>query len=379
MFEDINQHRAAVAENIQKAMEIGFTGNELEKAHQEGDVHPNGKWVWTKLPSGKYDWRVIKNSSSGGAGKTAPKAGESSAQQGKKKEISKVDKKTEEIKGFINILKQTPNERHFEFMEDDELKRFRDTAHNCSLDSENLNKMTRDRCAEWRDLAKQEIASRSKAKSLTDSKKEKKEDALDKIKKFDSEYKVFAHLKNSRIPEVLSNHTFSFSEEKRKKSFPFLENTGTDDQEKAIKYVFANAISGGMKEVAKKLNESNLGYQNWKAVSDNEIESTDSMGNTFVISITKKGTYSQGDKITADNVDGFAKLVNSRKQNIYITDTAGGKTNRVARIISVRPGVNYSTVNIHWMGNGENEKKEFYTKTGLAQYLNKLALDFAKK
>jgi len=22
-----------------------------------GDAHPNGKWVWTQLPSGKYDWR----------------------------------------------------------------------------------------------------------------------------------------------------------------------------------------------------------------------------------------------------------------------------------------------------------------------------------
>ena len=62
MFEELNAHRQAVQENIKKAFEIGFTGNEdLEKAHQVGDIHPNGKWVWTQLPSGKYDWRVIKN------------------------------------------------------------------------------------------------------------------------------------------------------------------------------------------------------------------------------------------------------------------------------------------------------------------------------
>ena len=67
MFEELNQHRAAVAENIQKATEIGFTGNELEKAHKVGDVHPNGKWVWTQLPSGRYDWRVIKRTSGGSA------------------------------------------------------------------------------------------------------------------------------------------------------------------------------------------------------------------------------------------------------------------------------------------------------------------------
>lgn len=79
MFEELNKHRAAVAENIQKACEIGFTGNELEKAHKVGDIHPNGKWVWTQLPSGRYDWRVIKKTSQPagtGAGsapqKTAP-------------------------------------------------------------------------------------------------------------------------------------------------------------------------------------------------------------------------------------------------------------------------------------------------------------------
>lgn len=68
MFEELNQHRAAVAENIQKACEIGFTGNELEKAHKVGDIHPNGKWVWTQLPSGRFDWRVIKKTSAGSGG-----------------------------------------------------------------------------------------------------------------------------------------------------------------------------------------------------------------------------------------------------------------------------------------------------------------------
>lgn len=81
MFEDIQQHRAAVAENIKKAMEIGFTGNELEKAHKVGDIHPNGKWVWTQLPSGKYDWRVIKKTGAGSGG-SAPAAAQKTAQSG---------------------------------------------------------------------------------------------------------------------------------------------------------------------------------------------------------------------------------------------------------------------------------------------------------
>ena len=61
MFEEIKQHNALVRDQIYK----GFAGGEelLEKAHNEGDIHPNGKWVWTKLPSGKYDWRVRKDGS----------------------------------------------------------------------------------------------------------------------------------------------------------------------------------------------------------------------------------------------------------------------------------------------------------------------------
>ncbi len=60
MFEELNAHRQEVEEQIQKGFEIGFTENSISKAHKVGDIHPNGKWVWTLLPSGRYDWRVIK-------------------------------------------------------------------------------------------------------------------------------------------------------------------------------------------------------------------------------------------------------------------------------------------------------------------------------
>lgn len=150
MFEELNQHRAAVAEQIQKACEIGFTGGELEKAHKVGDIHPNGKWVWTQLPSGRYDWRVIKKTGAGSA-PAAPATAQKTAQS---------DKKEEEVKGFVNILKQKPNERHLELMDVDELKRFKDVANKCWLDDENLNRSTRLQCKEWRDLAKKELASK---------------------------------------------------------------------------------------------------------------------------------------------------------------------------------------------------------------------------
>lgn len=35
---------------------------DIEKAHQVGDIHKNGKWVWTEFSPGKFDWRTIKKS-----------------------------------------------------------------------------------------------------------------------------------------------------------------------------------------------------------------------------------------------------------------------------------------------------------------------------
>lgn len=85
MFEEIKNHRQAVQEQIQKGFEIGFTGNEIEKAHKVGDVHPNGKWVWTQLPSGKYDWRVIKKNAASGGSAPHPTA---QSNEKEKREIS---------------------------------------------------------------------------------------------------------------------------------------------------------------------------------------------------------------------------------------------------------------------------------------------------
>lgn len=44
---------------------------DIEKAHQDGDMHPNGKWVWrSSANGGKGDWRVA-NPKRGGAKSTS--------------------------------------------------------------------------------------------------------------------------------------------------------------------------------------------------------------------------------------------------------------------------------------------------------------------
>lgn len=80
--EDIKQQREARANNIVK----GFSNSDdlLQKAHNHGDIHSNGKWYWeSSANGGKGDWRTIK-----GAGKTTP-AATTAKPQPKKREDKK--------------------------------------------------------------------------------------------------------------------------------------------------------------------------------------------------------------------------------------------------------------------------------------------------
>jgi len=55
MFNPIEMRRRMVQERIEKSFD-----NEIEKAHKDGDIHPNGKWVWvSSAAGGKGDWRTI--------------------------------------------------------------------------------------------------------------------------------------------------------------------------------------------------------------------------------------------------------------------------------------------------------------------------------
>lgn len=52
---------------------------EVMKARQVGDMHPNGKWVWTEYKSGRFDWRPLKGR--GGVDRT-PKKGDEGGSNG---------------------------------------------------------------------------------------------------------------------------------------------------------------------------------------------------------------------------------------------------------------------------------------------------------
>lgn len=53
---------------------------EVMKARQVGDMHPNGKWVWTEYKPGRFDWRPLKGR--GGVDRTPKKGDEDDSNGG---------------------------------------------------------------------------------------------------------------------------------------------------------------------------------------------------------------------------------------------------------------------------------------------------------
>lgn len=141
--EEILSRRKSVADNIEKS----FTdSDELEKAknRQAGEMHANGKWVWTQLPSGKFDWRVAKKTSTESPKEATsskePKSEvkETKAQASPKDSGNDLDAKISDVQAQIKALqsqlaqleakkKETPKQ---EPKSDISMKTFEDTAKN---------------------------------------------------------------------------------------------------------------------------------------------------------------------------------------------------------------------------------------------------------
>lgn len=111
-LEDILKHQNMVRNNIMKSFGVETSEDSLEKSfedevnpfemeaykseltkaeldefekakHQDGDMHPNGKWVWRQSANGgKGDWRVAKPSRGGGSKDTSGGAAASTSSSG---------------------------------------------------------------------------------------------------------------------------------------------------------------------------------------------------------------------------------------------------------------------------------------------------------
>ena len=64
-------------EEAEEILKAAGTEDLFEKARTEGEMHPNGKLVWTEYKPGKFDWRVAKK---GGSKATTVRADASKTQ-----------------------------------------------------------------------------------------------------------------------------------------------------------------------------------------------------------------------------------------------------------------------------------------------------------
>ena len=157
----INISSVHEAEEILKA--AGTEGDLFEKAHKVGDVHPNGKWVWTEYKPGKFDWRGIKKGAKGGSKATTGGA----AATTKTNTAAKTSSSTlsdKEKNAFADIMKKNSSHKdahmNLEQMSDDELRKFANAASVLSGDKTNLNDKTRANIKGWMKLAQDEQTAR---------------------------------------------------------------------------------------------------------------------------------------------------------------------------------------------------------------------------
>lgn len=174
MFEELNAHRQAVQENIKKAFEIGFTGNDIEKAKQwqvgdeATDKHGVTYYVHALNAAGKPLWRKKKDGGANANNSNSTRRGNNSVKSSSSEQAADISKiPDKEFKRITNMLekqnplaKDAPRYLEEEAMSDSELKNFLACAEHFKNDTNNINQLTRQRCSEWAKLAKSELDNR---------------------------------------------------------------------------------------------------------------------------------------------------------------------------------------------------------------------------
>lgn len=167
--------------------------DEFEKAkHQDGDMHPNGKWVWRQSANGgKGDWRVAKPSRGGGSKATSGGVASATTKTNTAAKTSSSTLSDKEKNAFADIMKKNSSHKdahmNLEQMSDDELRKFANAASVLAGDKANLNDKTRANIKGWMKLAQDEQTARRNNKKTTakqkdDSKQNSNFDSLNSAK-----------------------------------------------------------------------------------------------------------------------------------------------------------------------------------------------------
>lgn len=202
----INQINISSLQEAEDILKSAGSEDLFEKAkHQDGDMHPNGKWVWVSSANGgKGDWRTVggrihkKHSAGGNAeaktettststqkkpitqntGTTSKRDEENKEMKGKKEDVVDISKIPDsEFKHITQMLeKNNPNHKDAsryleeEAMSDKELRNFYACAEHFKNNSK-INKMTQEYCKKWAELARQEIKDRTNQSKSVEKRK----------------------------------------------------------------------------------------------------------------------------------------------------------------------------------------------------------------
>ena len=118
------------------------------------------------------------------------------------------------------------------------------------------------------------------------------------ISYFNKNYTVELRNEQTGAKEKLSNLAGGLTENVRKQKFPFLDNTGTTDKDKALRYIFGSVLEKGFEAPATTINvelaSSGLNNNRLFVVSQKdpvEIRITDpnSFKNPKILTIKKNG------------------------------------------------------------------------------------------
>lgn len=118
MNDIIRKHREIVSARIQQSFTLPDADQSLSKAEeyddlekarvvrQDGDIHPNGKWVWvSSAAGGKGDWRVIKKQKDGSSNAPAEKTEKKENKPSQEEVDKEMMKKTVSLNDFERKLR----------------------------------------------------------------------------------------------------------------------------------------------------------------------------------------------------------------------------------------------------------------------------------
>lgn len=316
--------------------------NDIEKAkHQDGDMHPNGRWVWRQSANGgKGDWRVANPKRGGGsraaasAAKTTSSEGDSGKTTGEPNEkswgkIKEFATKTKKVfvardNGVDCPAIRITGDKTYAQKVIKEMNEYCGTNYSIS-DFERYPK------TRYSDNSYEAYVNIHNGKLYSSDKEAEKVDLNNAKLRYQSDGTPFA-LSNAVIG--LTKNEF----DKLKKKYSSLSSMkydgGTEQEEAVFNAIVRNSES--YKDVVKNLNNSNITFDNWKLDSVNEdyaVLSTKKNNDVYKLVISpktqkpsasdsKKTDSKKIGKTDADEVKSMVKWIQGKNGTNWTYDDA---------------------------------------------------------